>query len=277
MINISIVTYFTPINDVINAVKTCSDSEVSNAIFIIDNSSKDILSNQLKSFEKVNYIHNPSNPGYGAAHNIAIRKSLADNIEYHLVLNADVIFDSKMLELMLEYAKKNKNIGILAPKQFYEDGSIYCSRKLLPTPKDMFFRAFLTKFIKTKSNDIFQLEKFGYETDIKVPYVSGAFMFINTSALLDVGLFDERFFMYPEDIDISRRIAEIYDVLFCPKFTIIHKHGAASKKSFKMFLIHTYNMILYFNKWGWVLDKGRSNLNKLTLNQDHSLKQAKNL
>ena len=98
MINVSIVTYLTPLEDILNAVSICCDSPVVEGIYVIDNSPDDGLRQVLPSKDQIKYFHNPSNPGYGAAHNIAIRESLSRNIPFHLVLNADVIFDYRILE-----------------------------------------------------------------------------------------------------------------------------------------------------------------------------------
>jgi len=277
MINVSIVTYLTPLKDVLNAVSTCCDSLLVKNIYVIDNSPDDGLCEALPSKDKVKYIHNPSNPGYGAAHNIAINESLLHNIDFHLVLNADVIFDYRILEQIVSYADRYKNIGLIAPKMLYEDGLVQCSRKLLPTPINMFLRAFLPKPFRTRIDDRFQLECFGHDRPLFVPYVSGAFMFLRTSVLHKIGVFDERFFMYPEDIDLSRRVAQYADVSFVPDFIITHKYGGATRKSLRMFVIHAFNMCRYFNKWGWIFDKGRRDLNKRTLQQKPLSKIADNL
>ena len=275
MINVSIVTYFTPLDELSNTIETCSKSPVVQNIFVIDNSTVASLRDGIVGFDKVRYFHNPSNPGYGAAHNIAIRHTLSDGVDYHLILNADVIFDYSLLKAMLGYAKSDGNLGVLAPKMLYEDGSNQCSRKLLPTPVNMILRAFLPRNYRSRLDASYQLEHFDYDTPLLVPYVSGAFMFLNTSILRKVGLFDERFFMYPEDIDLSRRIANVAKVSFCPEFIIIHKHGEATRKSLKMFIVHAFNICLYFNKWGWFFDKNRRVLNDKTLKQSHELNGIK--
>jgi GT2 family glycosyltransferase len=267
MINVSIVTFNTPLDELQSTINTCANSTVVSKIFVVDNSSKDVLKSAIDSIKKVSYIHNPLNPGYGASHNVAIRSSLSDGINYHLVLNADVIFNSNILKSMLEYADSDLSIGILAPKMLYEDGSNQCSRKLLPTPINMFLRAFLPQKYRSKLDFVYQLEKYSYDSLLHVPYVSGAFMLLNLRIISKVGLFDERFFMYPEDIDLSRRVADVAKVLYCPNFIIIHKYGGATRKSLKMFIIHAYNMCLYFNKWGWLFDRKRNALNKQTLKQ----------
>ena len=90
-------------------------------------------------------------------------------------------------------------------------------------------------------------------------------MFLRVSALKSIGIFDERFFMYPEDIDLTRRLASRYDTVFFPDVSVTHLHGSASHKSLKMLLIHAHNMIKYFNKWGWFFDQERNSLNRKAL------------
>ena len=118
-----------------------------------------------------------------------------------------------------------------------------------------------------KRMDRFQLKFTNYSIPINAPYLSGCFMFFRVDALRKVGLFDERFFMYPEDIDITRRIHREYKTMFYPEVTIIHDHAAASYQSLKMLKIHMINMIRYFNKWGWFWDRERKEMNRKLLTE----------
>jgi GT2 family glycosyltransferase len=86
-------------------------------------------------------------------------------------------------------------------------------------------------------------------------------MIFRISAFNMVGIFDERFFMYPEDIDITRRMHKFYKTIYYPEVSIIHAHQADSYKSRKMLIIHIVNMIKYFNKWGWFFDRERKIIN----------------
>jgi hypothetical protein len=89
-------------------------------------------------------------------------------------------------------------------------------------------------------------------------------MLLRQSILLEIGGFDERFFMYPEDIDLTRRIAVRCDTIFFPGVEVFHEHGAHSHRSLKMLFIHIANIIKYFNKWGWIADPIRVDLNYKT-------------
>ena len=98
MINVSIVTYKTEKSEVKNTIATCASSSYVNKIYIVDNSPDDTLRRFLEDEnDKISYLHNPSNPGYGAAHNIAMQLSIQEKTPYHLVLNADTVFDPEIL------------------------------------------------------------------------------------------------------------------------------------------------------------------------------------
>ncbi len=82
------------------------------------------------------------------------------------------------------------------------------------------------------------------------------------SALKQTGLFDERFFMYPEDIDITRRLHRSYKTMYLPISVIVHQHAAGSRINPRLLKIHIVNMIKYFNKWGWLFDRERRRFNR---------------
>ncbi len=86
-------------------------------------------------------------------------------------------------------------------------------------------------------------------------------MFLRCSAINKVGLFDERFFMYPEDIDLTRRIHRHFRTVSFPDVTVIHDHRAQSYHDPRLLRIHIVNMIRYFNKWGWLFDSERRRFN----------------
>jgi GT2 family glycosyltransferase len=261
---ISIVTYCTDSSCLQSSLKCIHDSTVSAEVTVVDNSPNDNLRAICKHFQ-CKYIHNPSNPGYGAAHNIALKNSLDAGVDYHLILNADVVFSENALFRLMSFMEENKNIGQIMPKILNPDGSIQKLCKLVPTPIDLFLRRFLPYRLSSKLRKRFELWGSGYNKIMFVPYLSGCFMFLRCDALKSVGIFDERFFMYPEDIDLTRRMALKFDTIFYPHVEVFHEHGAASYKSFPMLWIHIINIVKYFNKWGWIFDKDRDRLNRKTL------------
>jgi GT2 family glycosyltransferase len=266
LLSVSLVLYKTNPADISACLASLALHDADMRIFVIDNSPTDMLKTCFPG-GNTHYQHNPANPGFGAAHNLALMLSAQQGYRYHLVLNADVWFETDILTPMLDYLDAHAEIGQMMPMVRNPDGSIQRLCKLVPSPADLVFRRFLPSRLKAASNRHFELHDSGYDRIMSVPYLSGCFMLLRNSALAEVGLFDERFFMYPEDIDLTRRMAERYDTVFFPSVSVFHSHGAASHSSLKMLFIHATNMIRYFNKWGWINDPIRDRLNADTLTQ----------
>lgn len=264
MLNISVVLYKHSLSEIIPLVEILQKSEKVSDIFLVDNSPIPTHEfNQLPA----NYIFTGKNLGYGTGHNIALRKTIEQGIPYHLVVNPDISFEPEILSEIEQYMNKNSDIGQIMPKVYYPNGEIQYLCKLLPTPFDLIFRRFLPGNWTKERTERFELRKSGYGKPLNVPYLSGCFMFLRTKAIKEVGIFDERFFMYPEDIDLTRRIHQKYRTVFYPDVSIIHHHAQESYTNLKMLWIHITNLIRYFNKWGWFFDKERRNVNKETLKQ----------
>ena len=220
----------------------------------------------------ITYVHLETNLGYGAGHNIALRRILGSS-ELHFVLNPDVFFGSGELEKMITFMLQHPDVGQLMPKVIYPDGSLQYLCKLLPTPADLFLRRFMVwpyRRLAQQQIERFELRFSGYNREMDVPYLSGCFMVFRTSVLQQIGLFDERFFMYPEDIDITRRVNARFRTLFFPGATIVHDHGRESYKNTRALWVHMMNLVKYFNKWGWFHDPARSKVNRETLLQFHA-------
>ena len=238
--------------------------ELDKKLFIINNFAKQTTEDRFQN-KNIEYIQNNRNIGFGAAHNLAIRKSL-DNFKYHLVLNPDIFFKKGTIEIIFDFMEKNSEVGHLMPKVLYPNGKIQYLCKLLPKPFDLVRRRLFPDFgFFKKQNDRFELRFTNYDMIMNIPYLSGCFMFLRTNVLKKVGLFDERFFMYPEDIDLTRRIHKNFRTVFFPEVSIYHDHARESYKTKKLLLIHITNMIKYFNKWGWFFDKERKEINRKTL------------
>lgn len=255
MISVSIVTYRTPKEELDRCLQCLHASKLVASVRIVDN-------------EK------GQNIGYGAGHNIAIREAQE---EYHLVVNSDVSFPEGTLEYLYEYMERNKDVGQSIPRVTYPDGRLQYVCRMLPTPFDLFLRRFLPSSWFREQRERYTLAETGYDHEMNVPYHMGCFMFFRRSALEEIAIekngrkeyFDERYFLYPEDIDITRRMHRKYRTMFVPGVTIVHNHRAASYHSARMACVHIYNMCKYFNKWGWFVDRERTEFNEKVLLREH--------
>lgn len=268
-INTSIVLYKNKKEHINRLVNNLLNTSIDIKINLVDNSPTDELKYLADLDPRIEYIFNNANLGYGKAHNIAIRKSIEENVPYHLVLNPDIYFEKGVLEELYEFMESNPDVGNVMPKVLYPDGEIQYLCKLLPNPMDLFGRRFLNfwpfKKLLLKRNELYELRFSNYNEIMEVPYLSGCFMFLRTSVLKRIGLFDERFFMYLEDTDLSRRIHSAAKTVFYPYVHIYHEYRKGSYKEFKLLYYHISSAIKYFNKWGWFFDEDRRNFNQRTL------------
>jgi len=271
MINLSasIVLFNNEKEQLTKTINSFLNANLNVKLYLIDNSTFDDLKIFSNIDNRIIYIFNNANLGYGKAHNIALRKSIEENIPYHLVLNPDVYFEKGVLEELYNFMESNKDVGLVMPKVLYPNANIQYLCKLLPSPLDLFERRFLNfgplKNFLEKRNKIYELEFSNYDKIMEVPYLSGCFMFIRTEVLKEVGLFDERFFMYLEDTDLSRRIHMVAKTIYYPYVHIYHEYEKGSYKNLKLLSYHISSTIKYFNKYGWIFDKERQAINKRIL------------
>jgi GT2 family glycosyltransferase len=264
MTTASIVTYKTN-PDELKKVLTCAINSIIDTVYVVDNSPADELKTVSNFSEKIRYIFNGANLGYGKAHNIAIRHAIEKEAKYHVVINPDIYFDEGAIESLSDFMDGNDDVGQVMPKIIYPDGEIQYLCKLLPTPGNLFGRRFLFAKKSNKINRQYELRDTKYDKLMEIPSLSGCFMFMRIDTLLKTGGFDERYFMYLEDVDLCRRIGKVSKTCFFPLVYVVHEYNKGSYKNKDLLKYHIVSAIKYFNKWGWFFDKERKAINLLTL------------
>ena len=263
MLNISIVLYHPKWEqEVLPLVEELLRVKNLRKIFLLDNSEQKFEKVPLKS-EKVRYMYMPKNLGYGKAHNIALRDSAYHQTELHLVMNSDVRVKAEDIDAMHDWMLDNPMVGQMMPRVVNPDGSQQYVAKRLPSPLDVFGRRFLPTRWIAERNKKYELRDLDLTRPVNAPYLSGCFMMLRTKAVVEAGLFDERYFMYPEDIDLTRTIHRNWLTLYQPEWTIVHAHAQTSYYNKHMLWVHIHNMCQYFNKWGWFYDPERQIFNNL--------------
>lgn len=255
MLTVSIVTYKVNLDELATCLR-CLDNDMVDTVYVVDNASQQSVENFVSRYPKVRYIPS-ANRGYGAGHNKAMRLAIAAGSPYHLVINSDLQFNPAILTGMLAKMEEHPQWGLLHPAMVNTDGTPQYTARLLPTPFDLILRRFLPHGWFARRRRKYLCMDRNLAQPLDVPYVQGSFMLLRTAALKCCGLFDERFFMYPEDIDLTRRINDCYSTVRHPAYTVVHAHKAASYASARMLRVHIVNMIRYFNKWGWFFDAKR--------------------
>lgn len=271
-ITATIVTYNNEVEELQRAINSFLNTKLVIHLYIVDNSPTERLKKFVTYDNRIEYIFMNANEGFGAGHNVVM--SLPGKLgNYHLILNPDIQFEAGVLEILYDYMEKNQDVGNVMPKVIYPTGEIQNLCKLLPTPMTWIGRMIIPfKSLKKKLSYNFEMQFADMNKEMNVPYLSGCFMFIRTSVIKEVGLFDTGIFMYGEDTDLNRRIYTRHRTMYYPKVTIIHRHEQGSHKNFKLLWIHIKAAIYYLNKWGWFFDKERTKINKETI-EKYSLKK----
>ncbi|MDQ8996680.1 glycosyltransferase [Acinetobacter soli] len=231
-------------------------------IILVDNDT----SNWANSFkhDKVIYLKSEGNFGFGYGHNLAIKKYAAQS-QYFLICNPDIAFEESEFDKLLKFASETQ-AGLYLPKIFKGDGIDQYGARLLPTPFNLFARRFSPAWGE-KLDQNYLLKQYTIEKPIFAPNLIGCFMLFNSQKLLELEGFDERFFMYMEDVDLSRRCYEKYGAVYYPLAHVIHLHEQGSYKNKTLLKAHLKSAYQYFNKWGWLIDTKRDQINEECLKQ----------
>jgi len=220
-------------------------------VFVVDNSSVDGSCAMIEEkFPWVTLIANKDNVGFSRANNQAIRISKG---EYVLLLNPDTLVEEDTFTQVCDFMDQNPDGGGLGVKMIDGKGNFLPeSKRGLPTLKVSVHKMFgLQKFFpKSKRFNYYYLGHLDNESIHEIEILSGAFMLLRKSVLDEIGLLDEEYFMYGEDIDLSYRIIKAgYKNYYYPNTTIIHYKGESTKKaSFKYVLIFYKAMEIFARK-----------------------------
>lgn len=227
-----------------------SMSGISGEVIVVDNNSTDDSVEYLRpKFPWVNYVENKYNAGFSRANNQAIKMARG---EYVLLLNPDTFIGEDTIGKCLEFMDANPQAGMCGVRMLRLDGSFAPeSRRGVPTPFTAFSKmsGLCSLFPKSRVFGRYYMQYLDNKEVNEIDIVSGAFMFIRKSILSDIGLLDETFFMYGEDIDISyRSLLAGYKNYYIPT-SILHYKGESTKKSSVAYVnVFHKAMIIFFRK-----------------------------
>lgn len=268
---VSFVLFQTAIEEVSRAVAQVTASQCKSFVVLVDNS---VPALSLPDFDpdKVLVIKTRANLGYGRGHNRAIQWA-EGKARYHLVMNTDLTFGSGVIEGLVEFMDARPHVGLSMPKVLYPDGRIQRLCRLLPNPLDLLGRRFFNWSAWAKRrNKLYEFHDWNYDQVASFPFLSGCFMMLRSRILYTIGGFDERYFLYAEDLDLSRRMHACSDTVFVPDFEVVHEYRSEGGRGVKRLLYGIRSLSQYFAKWGWFIDRDRDEINKRTI---AALKDAK--
>jgi GT2 family glycosyltransferase len=231
-------------------------------IFVVDNNSSDGSQLMIKEkFPAVQFIENKDNVGFAKANNQAIKIATGDFV---LLLNPDTLVEEDTFHKCVHFLENHPDAGALGVKMINGNGEFLPeSKRGLPLPNVAFYKIFgLAKlFPKSEKFGSYHLSYLDKEQINSVEVLSGAFMMIKKEVLDKIGLLDESFFMYGEDIDLSYRIMQAgYKNYYFPEARIIHYKGESTKKGSLNYVFVFYKAMQLFVKKHFVTKNAFMNI-----------------
>ena len=219
-------------------------------ITVVDNHSQDGTVEFLrKRFPSVKVVASNHNLGFARANNIAIKATTG---EYVLLLSPDTIVGEDVLSACLSFMDSHPHCGGLGLRMLNVNGEVAMeSRRGLPTPMTSFYKmtGLCSRFPKSRRFGRYYLGFLPWDEPVRIDVISGAFCMLRREALDSIGLLDEDFFMYGEDIDLSYRLCKGgYENWYIPS-TILHYKGESThKSSFRYVHVFYEAMLIFFRK-----------------------------
>jgi len=252
MVDVSVIIVNYNVKDLvdscISSIYKANDNKYNIEIFFVDNNSIDGSSGMISSkFPGVIVINNETNVGFSKANNQALRNVKG---KYVLILNPDTILEEGTFDKLINFAGKDKRIGAVTSKLILANGKLDSAcRRSFPTPSVAIPRIIgLSKlFSGSKFFGKYNLTYLDENKTYEVDSICGAFMFIPKMVLDKVGLFDEDYFMYGEDLDLCFRIKkEGYKIFYFPEVTTIHFKGESTRKTNLSYVNNFYGAMNIF-------------------------------
>ena len=236
-----------------------SIGEISYEVCVVDNASDDGSAGLVASeFPQAKLITNHENVGYPSANNQGMRffgfdgQDSSPGYRYVLLLNPDTEVPPDAFAESIAYLDKNSHIGVIGPKLVLPTGELdLACRRSFPTPEVSFYRMIgLSRiFPRSKRFGRYNMTYFDDSVTAEVDSVVGAFMMVRTEAILQVGLMDEQFWMYGEDLDWAKRIKDSgWKVVYYPEISVLHIKRASSRHSRRARIEFYRAMLIFYYK-----------------------------
>ena len=190
------------------------------------------------------------NHGYGAGHNLAMNSVSGT---FHLILNPDVVLSPHAISVALETLETHNDCVLLAPIGSASDGTPLDLAKAYPSVWALALRALAPLWLRRRSRAVARYELRDQPSEIlrPVPLVSGCCMWVRRAVYDDAGGFDQSYFLYFEDFDLSMRMARHGAVIEHQELAIVHHGGKASRKGGRHLLWFCLSALRFFKRWGW--------------------------
>lgn len=257
LLSISIVTYNSKyIQSTIDSIKK-TITEFDYEIILVDNHSSSAYVKKLKQLclkekpvhlKRIILLNNKKNLGFGKAHNLAA--AYAEG-KYLLILNPDILLQKKTIATLLGHLQQHAETGVVSCRLLDVDGSLQHSCRRFPSfltfaARELsfipYFRSLLNRY---------EMRDAKHDKLMKVDWLSGALLLLPKKVFVHYRGFDDRFFLYLEDVDLCKRIRVDKSVMYLPEVFALHKGSYGSRRSFWQFYQHARSAVIYLWKHGF--------------------------
>lgn len=242
IVSASVVTYNDK-NQIATIVKSIAQNTKKYPLnfYVIDNASTDGTADFVESLGQANVIRQNKNLGFGAAHNKVLEQAMG---KYHFVINPDISFDTDVLSDMVDFFEANPQVVMAMPKILNQDGS----EQKLPKEKPTFKKMYLGRLSNKIRREFVWADK-NITEPTEIDFCTGCFFCIRTDIFKKLCGFDERYFMYLEDADLTLMAKRKGKVMILPQVSVTHAWERESSKSLKYLLIHIISSFKFLFKW----------------------------
>ena len=234
---------------VLDTVRCVMASETPVELYVVDNSPEDSTAAEIRKLCPAAHIYTAGgNVGFARANNQIIPLL---HSRYHLLLNPDVTFEPDLLGRMMAYMNAHRESAVLTPRVYFPDGKEQFLPKRQPTVHYLlggWLEGFGRPFSTWRRH--FTLQDEQVEEPVSVGFATGCFCFIRTAYFVRMKGFDERFFLYQEDSDLSRRVTEYGEITYHPGMHITHHWARENTRTLKGTLRQMRSVVKFFTKWG---------------------------
>ena len=219
------------------------------SLYVVDNASPEKINEKLKGQFVANYIDLEENVGFGKGHN-----KVLDRIDskYHFIINPDILINENTISNMCRFMDSHPDVSIACPKVLHPDGTIQYIAKRKPSLMALVARRIKLPFLR-KVEDRYLAKEMDQDTEFEVDFCTGCFFVIRTDVFREIGGFDEDYFLYFEDADITMKAKQKGKAWYVPSADVIHFWHRETASSGSRFMTQLKSMFIYFGKWGFKL------------------------
>ena len=230
-------------------------------LYLIDNASPDGSGKKMQELvqagalccgpqQKIQVICSPANRGFGSGHNLVLDKIDSD---YHFILNPDILVHDDILSHMADWMEQHPQAVMARPSLKFPDGQMQVLPLRRCSALALVYRQMNWLFFLKGFNDHYVMADEDLFQPTEIEFCTGSFAMLRTAVFKEIGGFDEGYFMYVEDADLTQKALQKGKVYLLPQFTATHYWHRAAHDNFRYFRMQTRSMLRYFKKWGFRL------------------------